>query len=96
MIVYRTYIHLASNEWGNELMRQVADEYAATMKRRPLIVAVHEHSGWTLSFLYGAPGIADGAVCETANDAAVLPDAITNFGERIQSINVLETIRRDQ
>ena len=62
MVVYRAYIHLGGDEWGNELMCQVADAYAAEhCDKRPLIVTVHEHAGWFLSFLYGAPGIANGA-----------------------------------
>ena len=81
MMAYRVYIHLASNEWGNEFMRQVADEFAKDHPdNRPLIVSVHEHAGWYLSFLYGAPGIADGTICETANDSAVLPRAVLDFG----------------
>lgn len=53
MIVYRTYIYLSSREWGNELMKAVADAYVERADERPLIVSVHEHAGWFLSFLYG-------------------------------------------
>jgi len=28
MTVYRAYIHLGNDEWGNELMQKVADAYA--------------------------------------------------------------------
>ena len=43
MIVYRAYIHLGNNEWGNELMQKVAEAYAAEhADKRPLIVSLHE------------------------------------------------------
>ena len=84
MVVYRAYIHLGGDEWGNELMCEVADAYAAEhADKRPLIVTVHEHAGWFLSFLYGAPGIANGTICGTANDDAVLPRAVIEFGKSI-------------
>lgn len=89
----RVYIFLASDEWGNELMRRVADEYAKTAKR-PLIVCVHEHAGWFLSFLYGAPGIEDGTICGTANDGASLDPAVLEFGKTITRIEELGEIRR--
>ena len=54
--VYRAYIHLGTNEWGNELMRQIADEYAAQSDKRPLIVSAHEHGGWHLSYVYRRHG----------------------------------------
>jgi hypothetical protein len=59
-----------------------------------LIVTVHEHAGWHLSFLYGAPGISDGTVCGTANDDAVLPRGVLEFGKKIDGERFLEYIRR--
>ena len=93
-MVYQVYIHLASDEWGNDIMRRIADEYARHHAERPLIVAVHEHAGWRLSYLYGAPGIADGAICGTANDSAVLPQAVLDFGRTIDKVAPLGEIRR--
>ncbi len=95
MTIYRAFIHLGANEWGNELMQQVAEEYAEEQAdKRPLIVSVHEHAGWHLSFLYGAPGIANGTICGTANDSAVLSRAVTEFGKGIDVENFLGDIRR--
>ena len=45
------------------LMHAIAGDYARQHSdKRPLIVTVHEHAGWHLSFLYGAPGIRDGTI----------------------------------
>ena len=45
MTVYRACIHLANDEWGNELMQKIAEAYAAEhADKRPLIVSVHEHA----------------------------------------------------
>jgi hypothetical protein len=45
MTVYRAYLHLGSDEWGNEFMTKVADAYAKEhADKRPLIVSVHEHA----------------------------------------------------
>jgi len=68
-----------------------AEEHA---DKRPLIVTVHEHAGWFLAFLYGAPGISDGTVCGTANDDAVLPRGVIEFGKTIDAEMLLESIRR--
>ena len=94
MTAYRVYIHLAAHEWGNGLMRHVADRYAAQCDKRPLIVGVHEHAGWFLSYLYGAPAIDDGTVCGTANDAASLAPAVLDFGKTIDHVEVIGDIRR--
>ena len=94
MMAYRAYVHLASNEWGNEFMRQVADEYAEQHAERPLIVSVHEHGGWHLSYLYGAPGIANGTICGTANDTASLPQAVLDFGNGVGPVEIIGDIRR--
>ncbi|HXJ56963.1 MAG TPA: hypothetical protein VNU68_09885 [Verrucomicrobiae bacterium] len=58
-------IKLASGEYGNLLMRQVADEY---FRANPgcRFVLVHEHGGWFLGYRR------DGSIWTTANDAAVL------------------------
>ena len=65
-------------------MAQVAGDFAKEhADKRPLIVEVYEHAGWFLNYLYGAPGIRDGAICGTANDKAVLPKAVLEFGKSI-------------
>jgi hypothetical protein len=95
MTAYRVYIYLAANEWGNELMRKVAADYATEHADKwPLIVSVHEHAGWHLSFLYGAPHIANGTVCGTANDMATLSQAVIDFGQGISGVEILGEIRR--
>lgn len=94
MIVYRTYIYLSSREWGNELMKAVADAYVERADERPLIVSVHEHAGWFLSFLYGIPGIRDGTICGTANDRAALRREVLEFGNGVDDVKFLEDIRR--
>ena len=95
MNVYRVFIHLGSDEWGNDLMGLVADDYAAEHPDlRPLIVSVHEHAGWHLSFLYGASGISDGTICGTANDAAVLTQPVLAFGKSITDVEIVGNIRR--
>ena len=58
-------IFLGPNEWGNDLMRQVAREAFATDASLDA-VQVNEHAGWHLTFLR------DGTVVGTANDQAHL------------------------
>ena len=95
MVVYRAFIHLGDKEWGNGLMRTVAQIYSEEHSdKRPLIVTVHEHAGWFLSFLYGAPGISNGTICGTANDDAVLPQGVLEFGKKIDGERFLDYIRR--
>jgi hypothetical protein len=95
MTVYRAYVHMGSDEWGNELMTKVANAYAKEhADKRPLIVSVYEHAGWFLSFLYGAAGISDGRICGTANDDAVLPKSVLEFGKSIDAEKYLEDICR--
>ena len=68
----KLWILLGPNEWGNELMRQVARE---AFDADPSLdaVQVHEHGGWHLTFLR------DGTVVGTANDQAHLNDKATEF-----------------
>jgi hypothetical protein len=50
--VREMWIHMATDEWGNRLMQMVAETIInkdATDKP-PLIVHVHEHAGWSMSF----------------------------------------------
>ena len=45
-IAFRVYIYLGAEEYGNDLMWRIADQYAAQSDKRPLVVEVHEHGGW--------------------------------------------------
>ena len=62
-------IHLADNEWGNQIMREVAEEW---FRDHPecQFVEVREHAGWWLG--YHRENL---EVIGTANDMAVMrPD----------------------
>jgi hypothetical protein len=65
-------IFLGPNEWGNDLMRQVAME-AFTTDASLDAVQVNEHAGWYLTFLR------DGTIVGTANDQAHLNDSAIQF-----------------
>lgn len=96
-VVHRACLDLADDEWGNELMGRVAREYADQHREAwPLIVCVYEHAGWFLSYLFGAPGVEDGAICGTANDGASLSRAVLAFGETIRDVVSLGYERRGQ
>ena len=56
-------IKLGRGEYGNLLMRQVADEYFHANPGCQFVL-VHEHGGWFLGFRR------DGSIWSTANDAA--------------------------
>lgn len=56
-------IYLADNEWGNETMWKVAQEWFAEHPDCHF-VEIHEHAGWYLGFRR------DGGVWCTANDMA--------------------------
>jgi len=58
-------IYLARNEWGNEMMRLVAERWFRDNPECEFVL-VHEHAGWYLGFRR------DGSVWATANDQAVL------------------------
>jgi hypothetical protein len=80
-------IFLGPNEWGNDLMRQVAREAFATDASLDA-VQVNEHAGWYLTFLR------DGTVVGTANDQAYLDDKATEFLDRIYGYDSAGEIRR--
>ena len=80
-------IFLGPNEWGNDLMRQVAREAFATDASLDA-VEVHEHGGWYLTFLR------DGTVVGTSNDQAHLDDKATEFLDRIYGYDLAGEIRR--
>ena len=80
-------IFLGPNEWGNDLMRQVAREAFATDASLDA-VHVNEHAGWYLTFLR------DGTVVGTATDQAHLDDKATEFLNRIYGYESAGEIRR--
>ncbi len=61
-------VFLAENEWGNQIMREVAAEW---FKDHPdcNFVQIYEHAGWWLAFHRG-----DMEVIGTANDRAIMRD----------------------
>jgi len=56
-------VHLGDKEYGNELMRKVAEEWFAAHSSCNF-VEVYEHAGWFLGFRR------DGSIWSTANDQA--------------------------
>jgi len=83
----KLWIFLGPNEWGNDLMRQVAREAFATDASLDA-VQVHKHAGWYLTFLR------DGTIVGTANDLAHLNDKATEFLDRIYGYDLAGEIRR--
>lgn len=83
----KLWIKLGPNEWGNELMRQVAREAFATDPSLDA-VQVNEHAGWFLTFLR------DGTVVETANDQACLDQKAIDFLSSIYGYDWAGEIRR--
>jgi hypothetical protein len=83
MTCYEQYIFLAPHEWGNQLMRQVAEAFLrAHPEVSPLVVLVYEHAGWCLAFT-----LLDGqlTVVGSANDAAVFHGKAKEFRQRTHS-----------
>jgi len=98
-VVYRLWVHLARDEWssdeGGRKMENVAKEYAALHGcRRPLLVTVHEHGGWWLSYLFD--GRNDGLVVGTANDRARMSEEALAAGRRYKDARpeYIDDIRR--
>lgn len=89
---YRQPIHLASNEWGSDLMLRVAIQwFRRNPKKAPhSLVEVHEHGGWRLSYIH------DGTIVETANDRAELCPKAKQFLEETRDGEwiYLRTIKR--
>lgn len=58
-------VHLADNEWGNEVMQEIAEQW---FREHPdtNYVEVIEHAGWRLGYRR------DMSICASANDCAVL------------------------
>jgi len=70
-------IHMADDEWGNELMYKLAeDAIRAHPECECLVVKVYEHAGWFLQF---AMLNGELKVVGTANDGAVFSDEVRAF-----------------
>lgn len=81
-------VNLAHNEYGNDLMKQVADEHFAA---DPLLdaVEVREHAGWFLTWSR------EGYTINTANDTAKLkPDALAWY-RQFDGFEHVQWLRRD-
>lgn len=80
--------HLARDEWGNEVMKKVAE---ARFAADPSIdvVTVHEHAGWSLSWNRA------GDVVGTANDAAWFPQRVRDFCRQFAEFVVVGDAWRD-
>lgn len=79
--------HLASNEWGNELMRQIA---VARFEADPSIdvCEVHEHGGWWLTFTRSM------IVAGTANDMAQLSRDAHEWARQFDGEEIVGECRR--
>jgi hypothetical protein len=87
MIAKIVRVHLADNEWGNPLMRQVAQEMFGMFPEADVVV-VYEHAGWALSYLR------DGTIVGTANADAVLSDEAKRFRAGVRDTEQIAEIRR--
>lgn len=89
------WIHLADNEWGSDLMEEVARKAFAEFEgaEKRLAVMVHEHAGWNLTF-----GRIDGrmACVSSANDTAVFGPKVKEWWREYNSSTRLnlKSIRR--
>ena len=92
-MVYQVYIYLASDEWGNDTMRRIADEYARHHADARLSWPCMNTRGGVFP-IYMVRWHCRGAICGTANDSAVLPQAVLDFGRTIDKVTPLGEIRR--
>jgi hypothetical protein len=85
------YVFLADNEYGNELMTQIAKDTFNQFPNDPnLVVYVVEHAGWFLAFNR------DLNIVGTANDSAILSHEAKRFLNKLQgNPNYLPEIRRN-
>lgn len=97
MKVYLLRIYLADNEWGNELMQEVAKEAFSTHEGQlsPFVVDVREHAGWFLQYTLIDKKM---VVVGTANDMANFGVDAQLFRERIWGAEIVELpeIRRQK
>ena len=83
----KLYVYLGPQEWGNELMSEVATE-AFDADPGLDVVEVNEHAGWYLTYLR------DGTIIGTANDRGSLGEKATEFLRKIYSYDSAGEIRR--
>ena len=86
-------VFLGGNEWGNELMLKVAEDlFSLSTDKENLLVTVHEHAGWYLSYAM----INENIRCvSSANDRAEFPEEVRRYWESNQGVKTtLEVIRR--
>jgi hypothetical protein len=77
-IIRMAYIQLAANEWGNETMSRVANEYFASHADID-VIEISEHGGWYLTYLR------DGTIVGTANDIARLSDTARQWIDKAKA-----------
>jgi hypothetical protein len=87
MLVRKIRVHLAEDEWGNDVMWRVAQGVFAEFPNVDL-VTVYEYAGWMLGYLR------DGTVVESANDGAVFHGKALEFRQKMTRVEVLGEIRR--
>lgn len=87
MIARRWMENCADDEWGNEIMRQIAIERFA---KDPSIdiVEVREHAGWHLSFNRNMD------VVGTANDMAQLSPAVAEWRKQFDKCELVGWTQR--
>jgi len=93
-------IHMTDDEWGNELMLELATEaIQAFTGPGELVVEVHEHGGWFLTFARINGKI---ECVSSANDCAQFTQKITQFWSDYNSagkwlkISYARPIRREK
>lgn len=77
-------IYLASNEYGNELMAEVASEWFASPEGKSdlaTVCYVHEHGGWALGYTMIGGRL---VIISSANDSALWQGQAKQFRERIR------------
>lgn len=79
---------LGSNEWGNELMWQVANERFAADPTLD-VVEVHEHGGWYLSYNR------DGLIVDTANDTCRMSSKVYEWWSNFAGVEYAGSRRRN-
>jgi len=85
------YVYLASDEWGNEIMQQVADETLDNMNHPLACVCVYEHAGWYLEYArFNGRTIIIGS----ANDQATFTEPANRFHALIRGLEVAVTTTR--
>lgn len=86
-------VHLAADEWGNSLMREIAVELINQQYNDFYVVEVHEHGGWWLQF---ARFNGEVMCVGSANDSAQFTHPIRKFHRMIRKMPTVQlpAIRR--